>query len=114
MKKVAFALLLTTAAVARTGFWAPVAPPRAHYAIKAKFIPDASRLEGSETIRFRNDTLRPIGRIALDWYGEILSVRATASWRRLHRENRASRSSTCLATFRPAARSISRSIFAHP
>ena len=79
MKTLAFALLLTTTAVARTEFWAPVAPPRAHYAIEAKFIPDASRLEGTETIRFRNDTRRPIGRVALDWYGEILGVRANGA-----------------------------------
>ena len=76
MKTIAFAFLLTTAAFAGTDFWAPVAPPRAHYAIEAKFVPDASRLEGTETIRFRNDTRRPIGRVALDWYGEILGVRA--------------------------------------
>jgi tetratricopeptide (TPR) repeat protein len=76
MKVVAFAILFTTAAMARTDFWAPVVPPRAHYTIDAKFIPDASRLEGTETIYFRNDTLRPIGRVALDWYGEILDVRA--------------------------------------
>ena len=36
--------------------------------------PDASRLGGTETVRFRNDTRRPIGSISLDWYGEILSV----------------------------------------
>jgi hypothetical protein len=79
MKTVALAILFATAAMARTDFWAPVVPPRAHYAIDAKFIPDASRLEGTETIRFRNDTLRPIGRVALDWYGEILGVRANGA-----------------------------------
>ena len=46
MKTVALALLFATEAIGRTGFWAPVAPPRAHYAIDAKFVPDASRLEG--------------------------------------------------------------------
>jgi len=76
MKTIAFALLFTTMAVARTAFWAPVAPPRAHYAIDAKFIADASLLEGTEAIRFRNDARRPIGRVALDWRGEILRVRA--------------------------------------
>ena len=41
-----------------------------------KFIADSSRLEGTETIRFRNETRRPIGRIALRWYGDVLRVRA--------------------------------------
>jgi len=63
-------------AFAHTEFWAPVAPPRAHYSIDAKFVADASRLEGTESIRFRNDTRRPIGRIALEWYGDVLKVRA--------------------------------------
>jgi hypothetical protein len=68
--------LFTTMAVARTDFWAPVAPPRAHYSVEVRFVADASRLEGTETIRFRNDTRRPIGRIALDWWGDVLRVRA--------------------------------------
>jgi hypothetical protein len=55
--------------MARTDSWARAAPPRAHYSIDARFVPDASRLEGTDTVRFRNDTLRPIGRIALDRYG---------------------------------------------
>jgi len=76
MKTFAFVVLFTTAAVARTNFWAPVAPPHAHYSIDEEFVADPSHLEGSETIRFRNTTQRPIGRIALDWYGEILTVRA--------------------------------------
>jgi tetratricopeptide (TPR) repeat protein len=63
-------------AFAHTEFWAPVAPPRAHYSIDAKFVADASRLEGTETIRFRNDTQGPIGRIALEWYGDVLKVQA--------------------------------------
>ena len=61
---------------ARTEFWAPVAPPRAQYSIDVALSSDASRLEGRETIRFRNDTPRPIGRIALQWYGDVLRVRA--------------------------------------
>jgi tetratricopeptide (TPR) repeat protein len=76
MRTFAFIFLITTGAVARTDFWAPVVPPRAHYSIDARFVADASRLEGTETIRFRNDTRQPIGRIALEWYGEILHVRA--------------------------------------
>lgn len=76
MKTFALVLLFTTTAVARTDFWAPLTPPRAHYLIDEKFIADPPHLEGSETIRFRNSTQRPIGRIALKWHGEILSVRA--------------------------------------
>jgi hypothetical protein len=68
--------LLAAMAFARTEFWAPVAPPRAHYSIDIKFLPDTSRLEGTETVRFRNDTQRPIRRIALQWYGDVLRVRA--------------------------------------
>jgi len=76
MRTFGFILLFTTLALARTEFWAPVAPPRAHYSIDLKFIADPSRLEGTETIRFRNDTRRPIGRVALQWFGEVLRVRA--------------------------------------
>ena len=76
MKTLVFILLFATAAVARTDFWAPLAPPRAHYSIDERFVADPPHLEGSETIRFRNTTERPIGRIALKWHGEISSVRA--------------------------------------
>lgn len=76
MKIWAFIFLITTTAVARTDFWAPVAPPRAHYSVKEKFIADPPHLEGSETIRFRNDTRRPLGRIELYWQGEIVRVLA--------------------------------------
>jgi tetratricopeptide (TPR) repeat protein len=62
-------------AVARTDFWAPVTPPRAHYSVEVRFDAEASRLEGTETIRFRNNTRLPIGRIALDWFGDVLRVR---------------------------------------
>ena len=71
--------LFAAMAIARTGFWAPVAPPRAHYSIDIKFVADTSRLEGTETIRFRNDTRRPIGRVAMDWYGDILRVRSNGA-----------------------------------
>jgi len=76
MRTFVFMFLFTTMAVARTEFWAPVTPPRAHYSVEARFVADASRLEGTETIRFRNDTRQPIGRIALDWHGDVLRVRA--------------------------------------
>lgn len=76
MRTLFLILLGATSAVGRTEFWAPVAPPRAHYTIDMKFVPEISRVEGAETIRFRNNTQHPIGRIALDWYGDILRVRA--------------------------------------
>jgi len=76
MRTFGFMLLFTTLGLARTDFWAPVAPPRAHYSIDMKFLPDTARLEGTETIRFRNDTQKPIGRIALEWYGDVLRVSA--------------------------------------
>lgn len=66
MRNCAFIFLFTTTAAARTAFWAPVAPPRAHYSIDLRFAADTSRLEGTETIRFRNNTLRPIGQMASD------------------------------------------------
>ena len=76
MKTLAMIFLFTTIAVARVDFWAPMNPPRAHYSIDARFVADTSRLEGTETIRFRNNTQRPIGRIALNWQGDVLRVRA--------------------------------------
>jgi len=69
-------ILLFCAAVvpARTPFWAPVEPPRATYSIRARIEADGSGLTGSEIIRFRNVTSRPIGRIALDFSGSDLRV----------------------------------------
>ena len=75
MRKFGSVFLFVTMAFARTAFWAPVVPPRAHYSIDVSFVPDSSRLEGTETIRFRNDTRRPIGRIVLEWFGDVLRVR---------------------------------------
>lgn len=79
MRTLGLVLLFTTVAAARTNFWAPVSPPLAHYSIDAKFVADPPGLEGSETIRFRNSAQRPIGRIALLWWGEILGVRANGT-----------------------------------
>ena len=76
MRTFVFILLFTTLGMARTEFWAPVVPPRAHYSVDVKFVPDPARLEGTETIRFRNDTRRPMGRIMLQWYGDVLQVKA--------------------------------------
>lgn len=76
MRTFGFILLFTALGLARTEFWAPVSPPRAHYLVDVKFVPETARLEGSETIHFRNDTRRPIGRLALEWYGDVLRVKA--------------------------------------
>jgi tetratricopeptide (TPR) repeat protein len=65
--------------MARTDFWAPVVPPRAHYSVDARFVAEASRLEGTETIRFRNDMRQAIGRIALEYHGDILHVRVNGN-----------------------------------
>ena len=76
MRALAAIFLFTTLAAARVNFWAPVNPPRAHYSITERFIVESSRLDGTETIRFRNNTRQPIGRIALEWHGDVLHVRA--------------------------------------
>jgi len=76
MRAVAILLLFTATAAARVNFWAPLNPPRARYSIQVKFVAETSRLEGSETIRFRNDARQPIGRLALEWFGDTLRVRA--------------------------------------
>jgi hypothetical protein len=67
-------LLLSGLAFARTEFWAPLNPPRAHYTAEVKYDPETSRFEGMETIRFRNDAGRGIGRVALEWSGDKLAV----------------------------------------
>lgn len=71
--------LFAGAVFARTEFWAPVVPPRAHYTADVRFDPSTSRLEGSETIRLHNDSRRPIGRLALRWFGDTLTVTASGS-----------------------------------
>jgi len=72
-------VLLSGIAFSRTEFWAPLAPPRAHYSANVKYDAASSRLEGTETIHFRNDSGRPIGRIALRWFGDTLSVAANGT-----------------------------------
>lgn len=69
-------LLFAGIAFPRTEFWAPAAPPLAHYSADVKWDPATSRLEGTETIRFRNDTSRPIGRVVIQWFGDALTVSA--------------------------------------
>jgi tetratricopeptide (TPR) repeat protein len=72
-------VLLSGIAFSRTEFWAPLAPPRAHYSANVKYDAGFSRLEGTETIHFRNDSGRPIGRIALRWFGDSLAVTANGT-----------------------------------
>ncbi len=68
--------LFAATAMARTGFWAPAEPPRARYSVDISWSEESQRLEGSETIRFRNSTGKPFGRLAFAWYGDVLAVRA--------------------------------------
>jgi len=76
MKIVIFALFWSTAAFANTDFWAPLDPPQVSCRIEARLDASASRITGSETIRFTNNTSRPIGRVAFKFDGEELKVRA--------------------------------------
>jgi tetratricopeptide (TPR) repeat protein len=68
--------LSSAGASAQTRFWSPTIPPRAHYAVDVSYSDRTGQLEGTEVIRFRNDTVRSIGRIALQWFGDVLRVRA--------------------------------------
>ena len=52
---------------AQSGFWAPVIPPPAQYRIECSFDPATGQLQGHETIRFRNSTMRAMDRLALAW-----------------------------------------------
>src|SRR5579872_5269381 len=72
-------LLFAGIAFPRTPFWAPLAPPRAHYTASVTYTPSTSRLEGTETIAFHNDTSRPFGRLALQWFGDSLAVRTAGT-----------------------------------
>lgn len=72
-------LVFAAMAFARTEFWAPAVPPRANYSIDIKYVTETSRLEGTGTIRFRNDTRRPIGRLALRWFGDTLRLRVNGA-----------------------------------
>jgi hypothetical protein len=64
---------------AQSHFWSPALPPRAHYAVDVSYSATTQLLEGVEVIRFRNDTDRPIGRIALEWFGDVLRVRVNGA-----------------------------------
>ena len=60
-------------------FWAPVEPPRATYRVSVSYLPDTQRLHGTETIRFRNRTPRPISRVVFLWFGDILAVHSNGA-----------------------------------
>ena len=51
----------------KTNYWAPAIPPRAHYVIDCRIDLSAGQLEGTEIIRFSNNTSSKIHRLALDW-----------------------------------------------
>ena len=51
----------------RNDYWTPSLPPKAHYTIDCRIDSDANLLEGTEVIRFSNNTSRSIHRLALDW-----------------------------------------------
>ncbi len=57
------------AALAPDAFWAPPVPPRAHYTIDCDIDPTNGTLHGSETIRLKNTSSKPIGRLALSRSG---------------------------------------------
>jgi hypothetical protein len=48
-------------------FWVPAAPPRTHYRIECRIDSVSRSLIGSEVIRFKNESSRPLSRLALDW-----------------------------------------------
>lgn len=54
-------------------------PPRTKYHIVVSYSHDTQRLQGAPGIRFRNDTGRPIDRVAFRWYGEITGVRSNGA-----------------------------------
>jgi hypothetical protein len=58
-------------------FWAPRVPPRAEYRVDVTYSSISDRLEGRETIAFRNETSSPITRLAFRWYGDVLDVRSS-------------------------------------
>lgn len=61
------------------GFWSPRVPPPAPYRIDVSYSAATHRLEGTETIPFRNETLRSIDCIALRWFGDVMDARANGT-----------------------------------
>lgn len=53
--------------LSKTSYWVPAVPPRAHYTIDCRINPSAGSLKGTEIMRFRNNTSKPIHRLALNW-----------------------------------------------
>jgi hypothetical protein len=83
MRNSCFALVLCcslSAFGAESRFWSPVQPPRAFYRIECSFDPATAQLRGSETISLRNDTPRPMERLALAWSaGQMSAVSVLAN-----------------------------------
>lgn len=101
MRKAALLLLFTAAALARTGFWAPANPPRATYVITGRVAADASRLDASETVRFRNTAQRELGRLAFEWSGEPFKLLVNGAAAERVAGVQSPVCSTCRATSRP-------------
>jgi hypothetical protein len=73
---VTYLCLATPAAPSPNEFWAPVEPSRAKYDIVVSYSPDTQRLQGTQRVRFRNHSSRPIHRVAFRWFGGITGVRS--------------------------------------
>ena len=50
-----------------TGYWVPQTPPNVHYTIKCSIDLTKGVLEGTENIRFKNTTQKPIHRLQIKW-----------------------------------------------
>jgi hypothetical protein len=74
-----YLVLSSAAAFASADFWSPLNPPRATYVLEARVSSDGSRLDGSEAVRFTNNTPRPIGRVAFLFEGSDLRLRANGA-----------------------------------
>jgi hypothetical protein len=79
MKMFGYLILSSAAAFASADFWSPLNPPRATYVLEARVSSDGSRLDGSEAVRFTNNTPRPIGRVAFLFDGSDLRLRANGA-----------------------------------
>jgi len=68
---------LASGDTAQTDYWVPKKPPKAHYKIDCSIDLSQGLLEGTEVIRFINDTPRPINQLAVKWLrqgGETLDI----------------------------------------
>jgi tetratricopeptide (TPR) repeat protein len=75
MRTIGLVCIVTGAALGQTLFWPPSNPPRVQYTADLRYVEETGRLEGRETIRFTNNTKRPIGRLNIRWSGDPLTVR---------------------------------------